>query len=147
MESGKYYHIYNRGINKNKIFFEDDNYVYFLSRFNKYLNKYVKVLAYCLMPNHFHFFILVSDDESITSKRHGSISVLEKAFRDFFISYAKGINKRHTRTGALFQYKFKRKEITYTSHFTWLIYYIHKTLLRLVCAWPQVNTDTVLTMQ
>ncbi len=125
MESGKYYHIYNRGVNKSNIFFEQTNYYYFLNRFHQYLGKYVKVLAYCLMPNHFHFFILINEDDEVTSKNGKPISLLEKAFRDFFISYAKGINKRYKRTGSLFQYKFKRKEIQDEGHFTWLIYYIH----------------------
>ncbi len=56
-EEGKYYHIYNRGNNKQKIFFDDENYLFFLSKFKKYLIPNIDVFAYCLMPNHFHFFI------------------------------------------------------------------------------------------
>lgn len=123
MTPSSYYHIFNRGINKDLIFFEEANYTYFLQQFKKYVAEYVDVFAYCLMPNHFHFFIRVKELEYLPSKTR--LTRVEKAFRDFFISYARSINKGYGRTGALFQYKFKRKEIDSTSYYTWLIYYIH----------------------
>ena len=124
MNAGSCYHIYNRGINKQPIFFQEDNYVYFLQLFKKYLGAHVKVLAYCLMPNHFHFFLRIEHQEALCSQVT-NLNVVEKAFKDFFISYAKAVNKRYDRTGGLFQYKFKRKEVEDIHHYTWLTYYLH----------------------
>lgn len=45
MEENKFYHIYNRGNNKDLIFFEDENYRFFLERFNKYLQNFVNLYA------------------------------------------------------------------------------------------------------
>ena len=53
-----YHHLYNRGANKQLIFFENENYHYFLRRLKHYKNKYqIEILTYCLMPNHFHLFV------------------------------------------------------------------------------------------
>lgn len=135
MQSGSFYHIYNRGNNKQDIFFEEKNYYFFLNLFDKYLSPLVDVYAYCLMPNHFHFLIKVKElvqtsEVSKTSdvlEHRGSkkLTPLEKAFKDFFISYSKSINKAYDRTGSLFQAKFKKKEIADNSYFTSIIQYIH----------------------
>ena len=49
-----YYHIYNRGNNRVAIFFEPDNYLYFLKKVKAYLIPVADVLVYCLMPTHYH---------------------------------------------------------------------------------------------
>ncbi len=53
------------------------------------------------------------------------LTSVERAFKNFFISYSKSINTAYNRTGALLQYKFKRKEVSNDDYFSWLIYYIH----------------------
>ena len=130
MEQGCFYHIYNRGNNKQKIFFEKKNYTHFLKLFDKYLAGFADVYAYCLMPNHFHFLIKIKErDETTvvlkTTVVSAKLSPLDKAFRDFFIAYAKSINKAYGRTGALFQQKFKKKEVDDDAYFTSIIQYIH----------------------
>ncbi len=146
MEPGEFYHIYNRGNNKENIFFTEDNYHYFLRKFHHYLGVYTDVYAYCLMPNHFHFLIQIKPSEVLktsegeltspfshpaktpeTLSKRGSklLTPLEKAFKDFFISYTKSINKSRSRTGSLFQAKFKKKQIDNDGYFTSLIQYIH----------------------
>ena len=61
MEEGNFYHIYNRGNNKQPIFFEKKNYYHFLNRFDKYLSSFLDIYAYCLMPNHFHFLAKIRE--------------------------------------------------------------------------------------
>lgn len=54
-----YYHIYNRGVNHSNIFLTKRNYYFFLEKVKQYLLPYADIVAYCLMPNHFHLLILV----------------------------------------------------------------------------------------
>ncbi len=54
-EAEQCYHVYNRGVNRQPIFFEQENYVFFLRRLREHLSAgAVCVLAYCLLPNHYH---------------------------------------------------------------------------------------------
>ncbi|SDH67089.1 transposase [Mucilaginibacter sp. P25] len=110
-----YYHIYNRGNNKEPIFFENDNYIFFLNQFKKHVLPFCEVYAYCLMPNHFHFFIMVNDQQSF-----------ETGIKNFFISYSKAINKKYNRVGSLFQGRYKASEIDSDSYYTRIITYIHQ---------------------
>ena len=57
------YHIYNQGNNRQKIFYNRDNYLFFLQKMNDYLLPYCDVLAWCLMPNHFHWMVYVCESE------------------------------------------------------------------------------------
>jgi REP element-mobilizing transposase RayT len=61
MEPGSYYHIFNRGNNREYIFREDANYRFFLERYKKYLTPHVNTYAYCLMSNHFHLLDRILD--------------------------------------------------------------------------------------
>ena len=63
LESDCYFHIYNRGINSDEIFQTNENRNYFLQQFSKYVIEVADVLAYCLMPNHFHFIIKIKSKE------------------------------------------------------------------------------------
>ena len=54
------YHIYNRGNNKQRIFFQKENYLYFLRKCHQYIKPVSNIFAWCLMPNHFHA-VKVSD--------------------------------------------------------------------------------------
>ncbi len=52
------YHIYNRGCNKDNIFFNEENYLYLLKKMKEEKDEYeIEIIAYCLMPNHYHFLI------------------------------------------------------------------------------------------
>ncbi len=102
--SNYYYHIFNQGNNKEDIFIEEMNYVYFLELLNKYICPIATILSYCLLKNHFHLLIQIKD---IPEEKQVS-----KAFSNFFNSYAKSINKKYNRTGSLFRDRFKRIKIT-----------------------------------
>jgi len=123
MEPGKIYHIYNRGVNKQPIFFDNENYIYFLKQFDKYVSAKVDVLAYCLMPNHFHLLVRIRMTDGMPIDEISASTL--KSFRDFLISYAKAINKKYKKTGALFQQKYKRKEVDNDFYLSGLIQYIH----------------------
>jgi putative transposase len=115
INSDTYYHIYNRGNNKDFIFFENENYLYFLNQFKKHVSPFCEAYSYCLMPNHFHFFIRINES-----------ALFEKGIKNFFISYSKAINKKYNRVGSLFQGRYKASEITTDCYYTTVITYIHQ---------------------
>ncbi len=51
------YHLYNHANGGDDLFREEENYRYFLRRCDKYINPIADTMAYCLMPNHFHFMV------------------------------------------------------------------------------------------
>jgi len=104
------YHIYNQGNNSQIIFKSDKDYIEFLKIFRRFVFPHCKVLAYCLMPNHFHFEIYATA-QSASIKKIGNIesSVLSNGFRLLQSSYAQSYNKKQSRTGSLFRQKAKAK--------------------------------------
>lgn len=121
---GGMYHIYNRGNNKQPIFFADNNYVYFLEKVRKEVVPHCDILAYCLMPNHFHFLVQIKSllsrsfkqvDIKESISQHGSITVqterhpLSSAIGILLSSYSQAINKQNGTSGSLFQQKTKAK--------------------------------------
>jgi REP-associated tyrosine transposase len=120
LQPGFYYHIYNRGNNKENIFFESKNYSYFLMLWKKHIHPVSLTFCYSLQPNHFHFLVYTKEDRSATE--------ISKAFSNCFNAYAKSINKMYGRTGSLFQERFGRKLITNEKYFLEIIYYIHSNI-------------------
>ena len=119
-----FYHIYNRGINGCDVFKKEENYIFFLNRFAKYLSDYTDVYAYCLMPNHFHFLIKVKSELEIESfvkvqnfdkapkeGLHSYNSIVSKQIGKFISSYSQAYNKVNNRHGALLEAPFNRKEL------------------------------------
>jgi putative transposase len=64
----RYYHIFNRGINRDKIFFKEENFRYFLLKYREKMDGYVDTFGYCLLKNHFHLFIRVKPLSEILSR-------------------------------------------------------------------------------
>ena len=132
--TGHYYHIYNRGANRERIFFNAENYLYLLKLAKKYCQKYqIGIIAYCLMPNHYHF-LLRQDGE--TSIGH-FIGVL-------FNAYAQAVNKQNGRTGALFEGRFKDVHVDNEGYLLHLCRYIHGNpvkagLVTTLEEWPYSN--------
>ena len=121
----QYYHFYNRGNNRQAVFFERDNYLYFLRGIKKYVCPHVDVIAYCLMPTHYHILAQVRGKTSEVLKTSEVSSPVSRAMQKFGISYTKAINKRFERVGALFQGQFQGKPITSDAHWVNLCVYIH----------------------
>ena len=73
------YHIYNRGNNKETIFFERRNYNFFIEKIENHICKFSELLAFCLMPNHFHILIY-TDNNFETEKLNENIAVLLRSY-------------------------------------------------------------------
>lgn len=132
-EEDKFYHIYNRTIDKQAMFKNEDNYVFFLKKLDEYLTPVVELYAYCLLGNHLHLLLRVKPLPDLTifgklsnlKNDKSTHDIVSHQFRKFFQSYAMAFNKQHNRIGTLFQTPFKRALIDQEEHFTQLVYYIH----------------------
>lgn len=103
LQYGKYYHIYNRGNNRENIFIEERNYRYFLQLYAKHVTPIADTYAYCLLRNHFHFLVRIKD--------HSDLTGLEEPVRS---------------KPPLFQRPFGRIEVDSDAYFAWLVVYIHQ---------------------
>lgn len=133
-----YYHAYNRGVEKRDIFLDDQDYRTFLHLLKIYLSprqatplltrsnlvrprpaqsirKEVKLIAYCLMPNHFHLLLKQKTKEGMV-----------KLMRRIATTYVMYFNERYQREGALFQGTYKAIGIDFESYLLHLSRYIHR---------------------
>ncbi|MEI6228894.1 MAG: transposase [Candidatus Saccharibacteria bacterium] len=126
-----YYHIYNRGVEKRKVFIDDEDYAVFLNLFKRYLNEGpekdnkgreydwlaedVELMSFCLMPNHFHLLLY--------QIRLGAIT---KLLRSVCSAYTTYFNKKYERVGPLFQGVFKASHIYIDDYLTYITRYIHR---------------------
>lgn len=114
-QKGVYYHIYNRGVSKSNLFREPTNYLFVIEKLQRYsLENLVGVIAYCLMPNHYHL-LLRQDGEQPA----GHVP------QAMFNSYSKAYNLRYSHNGTLFEGRYRAKPIQSTSHLLHLCRYIH----------------------
>lgn len=135
------YHVFNRGFNKKPIFLTPNDYIRAIKtiRYYQYLNPPIKfsylniqtlkrqkhilnqliqtsidILAYCFMPNHFHFIIKQTHD-------HGILKSISK----FSNSYSKYFNIIHKKQGPVLQGRFKTVRIKSNEQLLHLSRYIH----------------------
>ena len=108
-------HYFNRGVNRMPIVFEAENYAYLIRLMYRFLSSYkVELVAYCLMPNHYHIFLEELEENQ------GS-----RFIQRVFNSYTQSINKRYDRVGTLFQGSAKHTEILNIEDAANVIGYIH----------------------
>jgi putative transposase len=109
----EFYHIYNRGNNKQRIFFNDENYLFFIKKIRDQLLPVSKIISYCLMPNHFHLIIMATEKSVVERTTFGGKPMQEFAYRIGILlsSYTQAINKQNKTTGSLFQQKTKAKRL------------------------------------
>jgi len=108
------YHIYNRGNNKQPIFFNDRNYRFFLHKVKNQLSPVCEILCWCLMPNHFHLMVYTTGKSCHERSSFGGKPMQELPYRIGVLlsSYSQAINKQNGTIGSLFQQKTKAKCIT-----------------------------------
>ncbi len=145
----EYYHVYNRGNNQQRIFFSNGNYLFFLKKIEVQLLPYSDIIAYCLMPNHFHFLLRANEEGLKKRSAYGGKPMQELAYRVGILlsSYSQAINIQNKTTGSLFQQRTKAKvlhELTdgiRESYFEYCFHYIHQNpavarLVKNVADWP-----------
>ncbi|WP_291117900.1 hypothetical protein [Flavobacterium sp. UBA6135] len=156
---GHYYHIYNRGNNSSPIFFENENYYHFLRLYAKYIDPIAETYAWCLLKNHFHILVRIKEkneiiESDLTYNTTAKPKTIEpyRQFSHLFNAYTQSINKRHQRTGSLFENKFERKMVTSENYFQQLIFYIHNNpvhhgLVKQMSLYPWSSFESMLSQK
>jgi putative transposase len=126
-----YYHVYARGVNKSNIFESAEDKDYLLYLLSRHLSikpvitkragyKYphyrgrLELLSYCVMDNHFHFLFYQMEQKLISSFMQGVM-----------IAYTRYYNQKHSRTGPLFESRFKASHVNKDSYLLHVSRYIH----------------------
>ncbi len=142
-EEGEVYHIYNRGNDKQRIFFNSENYLFLLKKVKSEWGPFCEILCYCLMPNHFHLMIIPNAEgckELSIGGKSSNLQNLSKTIGKTLSSYTKAINIQNQTTGNLFQKKTKAKWIggtpdslqffNVTDYLITCFFYIHQNPLK-----------------
>lgn len=128
--ANEFYHIYSRGVAKQRIFLDEHDYLFFLSLFKRYLSLLpqhsrrhgpyphyydrLELISYCLMPNHIHMLVYQQDESAMT-----------EFVRALMTSYSRYFNQRYDRVGPVFQSRYKASRITSASYLEHISRYIH----------------------
>lgn len=141
-----YYHIYNRGVNKELIFLDDQDYKTFLSYLKLYLSvadlrgvssqvkispskilknyfDEIKLVAYCLLPNHFHLLIWQNEFDRINF-----------FMRSLATKYSRYFNRKYKRVGPVFESVYKAVLVESEDQLLYLTKYIHRNPIELLPA-------------
>jgi len=134
---GEIYHIYNRGNIHQKVFYERKNYLYFLKKMKRHLKPFCHILAWCLIPNHFHWLVKVKSQDEMNSTAFSDSSItpfkshnnrsnsseigvsldetplieLNKSIGVLLRSYTRAMNVTYGSKGSLFQQRTKSKNL------------------------------------
>jgi len=115
-----YYHLYNRGAHRKNIFYGEENYAYLLILLRKYAVQYnVRILAYCLMPNHYHLIV-----------QQGGGGSISRFMQMTFNAYVQALNRQVRRSGTIFEGKVKAKLIESDRYLVQLASYLHLNPVR-----------------
>lgn len=125
-----YYHVYARGVNKQKIFLDTDDYKFFLSLLKRYLSRSeattrrgaqypklyedIELLAYCLMTNHFHLLVYQISEQGMM-----------QLMRRVMTSYSGYLNRKYSRRGPLFESRYRASRINNETYLLHISRYIH----------------------
>lgn len=109
------YHIFNRGCNRENIFFNEGNYLYLLRKMKETRRRYgADLLAYCLMPNHYHFLVRQETERPLCDW-----------VQTLFNGYVQAVNKQQHRSGTLFEGTADHILVDDDSYFIHVVRYIH----------------------
>ena len=140
LNSDSIYHIYNRANGNELLFKTEDNYRYFLQKYDSYISLIAETYCYFLMPNHFHFLVRIKGENDLTENFKDKIrkdnhkdqtgfknlsGLVSRQFSNLFNAYSKAFNKQQNRKGSLFIRPFKRKQVTDEQYLKKLVLYIH----------------------
>lgn len=126
--TGHTYHIFNRGNRKATVFHERSDYLHFLRKLRDYLLEFpVTLIAYCLMPNHYHLLLRQNGDNGISDLMHA-----------FGTSLSKTYNEKYRTVGSLFQGRFRDSHVGDQAYLKLVARYIHRNPVKdKLCSRPE----------
>lgn len=136
-EQGHLYHTFNQGNNRQRTFFCRENYLFFLDKIKKHVVPFADILAWCLMPNHFHLMVHVNELELPMGKSNSPSATLSRArtinrtqsFQHsigvMLASYTRAINKQNDSSGSLFRSETKANCLTRSDKITRAWFTLH----------------------
>ena len=133
-QKGLYYHIYNRGCNKQRLFFIEKDWKRFWDIILKYTAKYklIKIHAWCVLPNHFHFLLSEqkTEEETGLSEQISDFMRLIQGSYAMYFNARYGIEMKQGRKSPVFEGRFKAKPITDKKYLAQVTYYIRHNALK-----------------
>ena len=125
-ESG-IYHVILRGINRQQIFYDEEDYEYFISLLERFQAvSHYELYAYCLMGNHIHLLLKTGDEP------------LDRIFRRIGASFVYWYNLKYQRVGHLFQNRFKSEPVETDQYFLTAMRYILRNPVKAgLCVKPE----------
>jgi REP element-mobilizing transposase RayT len=151
-EDYKYFHLFNRGCNRDLIFFKDAHYRLLLRKIKENCQRFnLRVIAYCLMPNHYHLMVGAPFAEPSESRgkglmENGNLSsrlsegsyAISYFMQRVFSGYVQTVNLDMHRKGTLFESKYKSIYIDKEEYLLQLVRYIHvNPVLTGLCVNPE----------
>ncbi|MEN9729825.1 MAG: hypothetical protein RLZ91_942 [Bacteroidota bacterium] len=124
-QSGNYYHIYNRGVDRKLIYRTRSNHLYFMRLWQRYMEGYLDVISYSLNANHFHFLVRVRHFNEAQLGGKSEHELVASRLKMLFRTYALAFNRNHGRTGSLFDGPYKRVLVEDSRNLSYLDQYIH----------------------
>jgi hypothetical protein len=138
-ESDEMYHVYNRCVQGQKLFYSNENYEFFMELFEVYLADLMKIYAWSLIPNHFHWLLSVKefetckfsikDEELLFNKGKSLDDLIRRRCKNLFLCYSMNLKKTEGIKTNVFSQKFRSKKVTDSKQLTQLYYYIHQNPL------------------
>lgn len=147
------YHIFNHANGFENIFIEDENYRFYLDKYQQYILPIAETYAYCLLPNHFHLVVRIRRREVLEEvfrnfkstnfskvpnfgkvENSGKVEItdniieqfISKQFANLFSCYTQSFNKVNKRRGSLFLKNFRREPIENKAYFLNAVIYTHR---------------------
>ena len=141
------YHIFNHANGFENVFTVDENYRFFLEKYQQYILPIAETYAYCLLPNHFHLVVRIRRKEILEEvfrnfkstnfskvQNFGKVEVtnnmieyyISKQFANLFSCYTQSFNKVNKRRGSLFLKNFRREPIKNKAYFMNAVIYTHR---------------------
>ena len=142
LQKNIFYHVYNRGYNKQTLFFSEKDYTRFYAYLKKFTDMYlsIEVKCHCILPNHFHFILLETglpeNETGLDSDDPDKAVYLSIFMRKLQVSYSMYFNSQYGDSvkkglkSPVFEGRFKAKEVLDEAYLAQLVTYVEHNAVK-----------------
>ncbi len=137
------YHVFNRGNNREQLFFQPSHYLYFLAKLRQHVRPICPLIGYCLMPNHFHLLLYPGALAVAPLPLAAGVprGYLSGALATLLSSFSQGLNQQQRRTGLRFEGRTQARPLTSDRYAAHCLHYVHQNPVRAglsadLAGWP-----------